>query len=299
MKWKQLIPASALFCALAINAQAKVPLAIDLVHRDVEVVAHLNVRAIIDSDLGQGIIDRANRRKVESGAQAIEALSGTNLLTDVSEALIFGMVGRDDSIGLALEGKFDEEKLRNLIRMNPEAGVIDVSGMAVHTWFDRREERTKYAAILQSTVVIWNSEEAMNRSLKALTLPAERLSDGDIADFFPEEEDVPMLRLSMVSRTDRSGAAKLRVERARATLDVTDGSLEGTLTVTPEEESLAEHWEAMLTGGVALLRLQNERPPLAWLAEHMTVSETGDGRVLGTLSVDLVELGEQIPQRRR
>lgn len=299
MKWKLLLPTAALVTAFAVSAPAKVPLAIDLIHRDVEVIAHIDVRGLIDSDLGQGIIDRANRQKVESGAQLIEAMSGTNLLTDVNEALIFGMAGREDSIGLALEGTFDEEKLSNLIRMNPEAGIIDVGGRAVHTWHDRREKRTKYATFLQSTVVIWNSEQAMNNSLKALTIPSERLADADIKEFFPKGEDPTMIRVGLIVRSERSGAAKLRVERSHATLDVVDGSLEGTLTITPTEEKHAENWEAMLQGGVALLLLQDERPPLAWLAEHMTVSQTSDGRVLGTLSVALNELDQQFPNRRR
>lgn len=272
--------------------------AINLVPAEVEVLAHVDLRALIDSPLVQSTLDNMDRPRVDAFLQFAENLSGTNLLEDIDGAMLFGLLENDDSIGVVIEGRYDRDRLAPLLFLAPSYEVMDVDGQAVHSWFDKRENRRKFGVFLPNKLAVWNSREAMERSLAVLTRPAEAITMERAGELLGEQREHSVLRAGIVVRNPECGAARLRIATANLAL-LLDGDLITTnLTVEPDDPALVEDWEAMLKGGAALFRIQGERPALAHLAQSVTVEPIAGDKVLATMTVDVDEIPRLIKMRR-
>lgn len=287
----------ALLSLWAVVASAATPANMNLVHRDAEFVAHVDVRKLFDSVPAQVLLAERMDTRGEALLRLIESTSGVNVMEDIDAVLVFGNEGDDDSMGVAVKARFDQQKLSTLLALAAEHSVLEVRGVEVHTWFDAGENRQKYGVFLPDAVVVWNSRDAMDRSLEALRDPSRAMATSDISGIFDQTDSNAVVRAGLISRNPEAGSARLRMARATWDLTLTDDTARSALRVIPEEEALAPKWEDLLRGGVALMALQTERPVLAELARHTNVSTTDAKTVVAEMSVGFDLLWGMIPYR--
>lgn len=302
MKWKK--EAFAAMTAVAVAAmtasvEAQSQRALDLVAADTEFLAHLDLGALIDTELFQDTLESFDQTRVNAFLAFAEGLSGTNLLEDIEGGLVFGLADNDDSIGVAIEGRFDREKLTNLLVLAPRYELLDVDGQAIHTWFDARENRMKYGTFLRNMIVVWNSSEAMERSLDVLRNPAGNLGRELADEIFGGREAGSVVRAGLIVRNPESGAARLGIDRAFFDMTITGEVIRTKLDVVPEDPAQTTDWEALLEGGAALFRIQKERPALAQLATMVEVEAVDSTTVRATTTVPIGDIPGLIALKKR
>ncbi|MCC5875047.1 MAG: hypothetical protein JJU11_02395 [Candidatus Sumerlaeia bacterium] len=293
------IVGAAAFIANASPLAAQSQRALDLVPADTEFLAHVDLKALIDTDLFQTTLESFDQNRVNAFLSFAEGLSGTRLLEDIEGGLLFGLADNDDSIGVAIEGRLDRDKLSNLLVLAPRYQLLDIDGQAIHTWFDARENRTKYGTFLQNMIVVWNSREAMERSFDVLTNPAGTIGRDLPADIFGDREAGSVLRAGLIVRNEESGAARLGISRAFFDMTITPDAIRTTLDVEPDDTGATSDWEALLGGGAALFRIQKERPALAQIARSIEVEAVAPGTVRATTTISIEDIPGLIALKKR
>jgi hypothetical protein len=259
---------------LVSQAQVESPLAI--VPEDREVILSLNFRKIVDSPLFQKVLEEKGGTKARARLQVFRNLTGVDLLEDLDRATFWCRIEDDSSVVLHFQGRFDREKLVNLLMANEKYRERSQMGFTIHEWYDKGEERMKYGAFLRDgSVLIANASPALEASLSVSESGKGLLSSAK-ADLLPDGHS-SAAAWGIVFKPDRpipGGRFKgsLQAQSLSGTVTLGTRDLVALLSVNAESPEAAQNWYDLAKGCVAFFRLQEERPELRRLAESARVS---------------------------
>ncbi|MFH0793646.1 MAG: hypothetical protein V2A74_06390 [bacterium] len=272
MKVRRFFPALALMVWVAAMipafGQTENPMA--WVPTDSEFIISVNVRSVADSSLFQRILREKGGEKAQAVLQILHNLTGVDPLKDLDRVCIWGRIDDNDSVAVLFQGRFNQESLLTLLKVNPMYKVADRDGVQTHEWFDQKEKRMKYGQFLSDgSALIVNQLQTLDAAHQSRTggkglvatpkagmLPAqqERLSAW-VALFKPERE------LANGKMKDT-----LQAQSAWASLLLDASGLAVRVNVQTVSDKAAQGWRDIAQGGLALLRLQQDNKVLARLA---------------------------------
>jgi hypothetical protein len=292
--------AAALALALAGTATAADSL-LSYAPADTQIVIGINIRKIADTPFVQAIIKEKGGEKAEAQLAILQGAVGVDLMKDLDRAWLWGRADDDDSIGIAVEGRINQEKLLNLLKANEKYASATVDGVTVHEWKDEKEKRMKYGVFLpEGAAAVFNTKAALTAALSA-----KKAGDGFVAG-----EDAKRLPTGHADAAafgliiKPKGAGKdgkfketLKAEAASAMLKIDGETLTADVAAVAESPEAAQSWLDLAKGFVALLKLQGDNAGLSTLAGRAKVDADEPARTVKlSVSATVPELTEWAKQ---
>lgn len=250
---------------------------------DSEFIASVNIRQIADSALTQRILREKGGEKFDAILQVLKGLTGMDLLKDLDRAAIWGRIDDNDSVVLLFQGRYNQETLTTLLKVNPKYQATQRSGITMHEWFDEKEKRMKYGAFLpDGSVVICNQPQGLDAVIGAHADASRGFLGTPKAKQIPSDSD-SQAAWAMILRPNRAlpnGKFKdtLQAESALATLTLKPEIVTVSLNVKTTTSEAAQGWLDMAKGLIALGRLQQDNTGFRKLSEVSQVSPASDGK---------------------
>jgi len=260
---------------------------------DSEFIASVNLRQVADSALTQRILREKGGDKIEATLQVLKNLTGTDLLKDIDRAAIWCRIDDNDSVVLLFQGRFKQETLITLLKLNPKYKATQRSGVTMHEWLDEKEKHMKYGAFLpDGSVVICNQPQGLDAAVEAHADASKGFLGTPKAKQLPSNSD-SLSAWAMIFRPERvlpNSKLKdtLQAESALATLALKPESVTVFLNVKTTTSKAAQGWLDMAKGLIALCRLQQDNAELRKISEGAQVSESSGGKGI-TLEIRLTD----------
>ncbi len=285
-----LAPLIALILSLAFSGVAAPINPLSLAPGDSEFVASVNFRQIADSPVGQRLLREKGGEQAQALLQVVQNLTGVDLRKDLDRAVLWGRIEEDDSVGAVFQGRFDQEKLLALLRINPQYKETSSQGLKTYEWFDEKEKRTKYGAFLaDGSILIVNHPRVFEAALGAQAAGNGFLA-GPKASLLPEKHE-DLAAWGLLMRPERAlpgGKMKdtLHVQSAILALSLEPSAVHLRFRVNLDSAGAVREWQDLMRGALALGRLQQENPGARNLAESGQVNPV-EGRDAVALDLKL------------
>lgn len=238
-------------------------------------VAYVDVHAVVESGTFQMFLDHQGREEITNVTRFIENATDVNVFEDIHHVWIFGQVENDEAALLFINADYNEEKLLDMVRLNSSYDDYEIDGYEIHHWVDDGE---KYVTFVDDYIVFGGSEEAIEAYIETAENPDLSIATTDIfenAD--PNMLEQPLWAMLINGEDTRGDFGELAegIELDYALLNIYPGetSIEGTLTIHPEDTFHLEHYNKVVQGflGASFL-LQEELEPAALVTEKVTTT---------------------------
>lgn len=254
---------------LATGAAAN-PEALSYVPSGSEVVAHLDMRAVVDSTLFRALLEKQGEQ-AQAQLNIARQFTGVDLLKDIDRLWLWGRIQDDDSVTILVEGRLNQDSLVNLLKANGSYRREDVAGASAHTWSDGGNSR--YGVFLPNgSVLLGNSRAALESALQtktggngfATTAPAKAIPTAGHAWVFLRKPERAIPGNEMKDT--------LQLETAAASLTTAANDTTLRLEGVTADAASAARWRELLEGLTAVAQLQSQQPELAELFKDARVS---------------------------
>lgn len=146
-------------------------------------VAHLDVTALLESDLGRRLLAEADTDDIEQGRNFVRDSTGLGPLTDLHSITAFGPSPDPMEAVAVVRGDFDPDRLLGLV-VGPEDEQSEHGKHTIYQWTQQtqapKDDGTRYSAFTDShTLLIARSRAAVERTLDVLDGKAEDASDSN------------------------------------------------------------------------------------------------------------------------
>jgi len=260
---------------------------------DSEFIASVNLRQVADSALIQRILREKGGEKVDATLQVLKSLTGVDLLKDLDRASIWCRIDDNDSVVLLFQGRFNQDTLITLLKVNPKYQATQRSGLTMHEWFDEKEKRMKYGAFLQEgSVVICNQPQGLDAAIQAHSDASKGFLGTPKAKHLPSNSD-SLAAWVMIFRPERvlpNGKFKdtLQAESVLGAFVLKPETVTVSLNVKTRTPEAGQGWLDMAKGLIALGRLQQDNAQLCNLAKGAQASLASGGKGV-TLEIPMTE----------
>jgi len=250
---------------------------------DYEFIASVNLRQLADSALVQQILHEKGGDKLVAVLQVFKGITGADPLKDFDRFSLWCRIDDKDSVILLLQGRFNQEPLITLLKVNPKYQATQRSGVTMHEWFDEKEKRMKYGAFLpDGSVVICNQPQGIDAIIGAHADASKGFLGTPKAKQVPSNSD-SLTAWAMIVKPERvlpNGKFKdtLKAESALATLTLNPEDVTVSLNVKTITSEAGQGWLDMAKGMIALCRLQQDNVGLRKLTEGAQVSPLSGGK---------------------
>lgn len=246
------------------------PEALSYMPGSAEVVAHLDMRAVVDSSLFRTLLEKQGEQ-AQAKLNIARQFTGVDLLKDIDRVWLWGRIQDDDSVAILVEGRLNPDSLVNLLKANDSYRREDVAGSSAHTWNDGGNSR--YGVFLPNgSVLVANSRAALEGALQtktggsgfATTAPAKAIPAAGHAWVFLRKPDRAIPGAEMKDT--------LQLETAAATLTTAANDTTLRLEGVTADAVSAVRWRELLEGLTAVAQLQSQQPDVAELFKDARVS---------------------------
>jgi len=267
---------------------------IDLAPADSEIVARMDVKKVVQSPLFRMLVDQRGHEQTDAQLKVLKNLTDLDVYNDIDEIALFGRIDEDASMTVVARGKFNQEKLLDLVRLNDTYKKADRNGVTIHSWTD---DGNKHACFLpDGLLAVAGSAEAMDALLQTRANPEagfRSTAQGKLAPANGGAAFTAMLVRTPTIDCDFGNFARAAsMQLATATVDLTDAGVAGRLLCHPDRPELAPAYLDVARGMLAGASLYADEEPMARLAaETLAASLTDDKsavQVAGTLSNEKV-----------
>lgn len=265
---------------IVVPAFAQANPSFDLVPADAEFVISVNWQRTATSPIVTRVLE-AQGETAKAQIEILKGLTGVDILKDIEAGMIWGRIKDDDSVVVAVRGRFTPDRLITLLRANKTYQKTETAtGLVVHQWRDDNENKTKFGTFLEGgEVLVANRVECLEKATAARK-GSSGLATTTAARFFPQSLDAHMAWAVFLKPRRALPGGELRdtlqAEAVSVTLDSTDQQLTATATAIPATAAAAQEWLHIAKGGLAILRLQESEPAVAGLARNATAEVVND-----------------------
>ncbi len=258
---------------------------LDYVPADSEVVAtisfaDLTARPVIRELWRTELVDGP----AGAGARLFERLTGVDITRDIETIVLAGQVDRDEAGVALIKGTYDEQKLLDLARLNPTYQLLDIDGVALHRWKDKKNE--KFATFLPEGILLIGNTAARIKD----ALGAGDSADGSFRANHAAEIPAGVDAWIWLARPNRPGTKLgdgmeligVAGTTTRVLFAPSDVVIE-TVFQPDRPGDVTDH-VALLEGVTGIGRLQQRKPGLTELANR-TNTEVRDGRAVLTTRI--------------
>lgn len=164
-----------LFLALPYAAQAT-PLNMANVSADANWVVHADFDRFHSTDFGKLIQARLDELGISAKLDNFAKVFSFNPLNDVRDATIYGESKDEHKTAILINGRFDQERLLALLRLNPEYGEEPYGGITLRRWHDDKHGgKMMYGCFYTDNLVVLSSgQDSVKRAIDVLNGKAGR-----------------------------------------------------------------------------------------------------------------------------
>jgi len=246
---------------------------------------HANYEAFRDSTLGKLVRAELKAQGIEEQLEDFATVFGFNPLEDLRDVTLYGNGKDREKAVVLIDGRFDQDKLLAMVRMNPEHEEIPHGNVTLHRWQHEENKGKKkktqimYGGIYDGRLVVISSGlEAVKGAVDVL---AGSGGSGNLGNTLPSGNDNAFLRISaagvgkMVDQEPQAAVLR-QTDSLALTVGETAGTISAQLSLTGTSEEVAQSMTKMLEGIIALATLAaEEQPALAELAKGVKLSQQG------------------------
>ena len=288
-----------LLCLLPALAHAG-PIRGSDVPADAQWVAHLDVRGMLDSSLGEYLLAQGDAGQLEEGRSLVRQSAGFDPMTDVESLTVFGNAEHPEAAVAVLRGEFDPDMLLALVQ-GPEEEDFQHGGHTVHQWSQApdgpEDDGQRYAAFVNDALVAGRTRAAVEAAVDRMNEAA-----GDDAERNPLLERQPERAFLWAAARDLPADREVGTDPVSQQLrhvtgglitlgDVDGGRTRLMIRLNATDATKANQMRQVLGGISAWARfLQGSAKPGqavdAWVPIGAAAEVTGEGEVV-QLSVQM------------
>ncbi len=265
---------------------AQSPLA--LAPNESEIVARLDVKAFLETSLWDRILEEYGREKAQREAKFLQNMTDLDLFNDIDEIHLFGRIDEDESMIIVAKGRFNEEKLVDLVRLNESYEELQISGASVHSWID---DGNKHGVFLpDGLLVITGSRDAMEAVLRTRANPGTSFLQSDAGRMMPQDAAQAvfhgaLVRTPWIDCEFGEFARAVDLQLATLSLNFANDQVAAALTAVPDRPERTAEYLEIANGLLAASKLLSEEQPHAHMAAKYLTAEQSGGtvRVFGSI----------------
>jgi hypothetical protein len=276
----------AVLAVAAALAVATVATAADLIRfapKESEVVARLDVPKLVASNQFEALMNSAQGERIKAGMSIVGGLTGMDLQKDLQEIYLFARMNSKSGIIMAT-GRFDQEKMLTLVRVNQSYEKKTVDGLDIHHWVD---DGQKYATFPEAgQLVITDSEPAMEAFLRTRGNPETSFVQTEAGKSIPKDLAEHTLWAVLTRSSDSNNdfgnfARSIELNHMVLTADPEQDQVLCRLTATPLRKELVDDYLKAAEGLLAVARLfQEENLPKQIDINSFKAERAADGNAV-------------------
>ena len=167
--------------ALPYTAQAAL-LNMANVGADANWVVHADLDLFRSTDFGKLILARIDELGISEKLQNFAKVFSFNPLNDVRDVTIYGQDKDEHKTVILISGRFDQERLLALLRLNPEYGEEVYEGITLRRWHDdKKGGKMMYGCFYTDGLVVMSSGEGTAK--RAIDVLKGKASHADATTF--------------------------------------------------------------------------------------------------------------------
>lgn len=265
------------------------PLDPDRVPVDAKWVAHLDVQAAMESELGKLIVEDLRAMGLDDGVRKIRAIFGVDPLTSFAGITLFGRSYNEDDAVIVIEAVSNTARLEELVEAGDDYRKSSYSGRTVHSWIEgkgkSRGER-KYGVIDRknregsSLIIVANDRDRLTGTLDVIDGRKASLAKThrEVLKARPDRGSMLYIAADDVAEAAKNKDAHSAMVRTARSLIVDVGEQKGVTfidmqinTNTPQQ---ARNIQQMIRGMLAAVSMAQESPdhPLSQLVDAVEVN---------------------------
>lgn len=254
--------------------------------------ACINVRNVVDSGITSRVLEMPELQEGKARIDQLKAVVGLDPMRDIDRICYArNMAGGDEAALLIVEGRFDPNRIVNLLAMGSKNyETTTVASQTVSTWKDGSQDRRYLAFVPPNFAVMGFSRQPLEELLGGAPIVGGAIS-GNVA--VEENDALAWFHLASAgTKALKSQAPALQhLQSLRGVATMQNKNLAVQLTAKVDEDRFANELKNLVEGMLAFGRLQNEEKKLAELSNRVSVTtgETSD-TVIVRAEVPLDEL---------
>ncbi|HEX7009298.1 MAG TPA: hypothetical protein VF184_04915 [Phycisphaeraceae bacterium] len=250
---------------------------------------HIDVQAMLQSAVGQRVLDRWELDADSPKVREFEEDYGFNPLTDLHSVTMYGTTLEEGQGVVVLRGDFDREALVRRMTRARNYEEVDLDGRAAHRFtIHRRGEDHRVLAVIrdEGEVVIASGQPELRDALAVMEGEGEALGEGDPL-LAPQPPGV-FFQLGVVGldTLEHRSAAMRSVRSAQLAAGQADGQAHIQLRTQTRDAQTAAQMVELIEGLRALVALRHgPDAPITQAVQTLTAKAEGD-RVSADWSCD-------------
>ena len=275
---------ASLFFALSVTALnvSAGPLHNADVPEDPAWIAHVDCDALRSNALGKFLLAEMNKPENEPKIAAATAILGVDLRTQIHGLTFYAPAAATKEPVLLLYGEFDTNRLITLAKAAREYDSAEYGGHVIHSWLDEKRKTPRggrarvYAALPNSGLIIFGPrQEAVSGALDVLDNKAANLSTSKTYPQLLKSSDQGAFIQAVARKLDLPPTAANLTTYARMQVQESDQQVTASVSLGARDEEVARNMLSIAQGFTGLVKLQQDRPKAAKLAEKVDLRQDG------------------------
>jgi hypothetical protein len=245
-------------------------------------IAHVDCDALRNNSLGKFLLAEMNKPENEPKIAAATLILGVDLRTQIHALTFYAPAESSKEPILLLYGEFDTNRLATLAKSAREYDSAEYNGHVIHSWRDEKRKTPQggharvYAALPNSGLIIFGPrQEAVSRALDVLDNKAANLSNSKTYPDLLKSSDQGAFVQAAARKLDLPHDAANLTTYARMQVQENDQQVTASMSLGGRDEEVAKNMLSVAQGITGLIKLQQERPQAAKLAEKVDLKQDG------------------------
>lgn len=248
----------------------------------VEAVAYMKPAEVAASPVAQMVIDHMGRDQIVNTAKFVKNATGLDMFQDIHEVWIFGLLEDDNSNVVFARGKYDQEKILDMVRLNETYQLKEYDSYPVHSFSD--EDGLKVFTFVDDYLILTKTTNVLSNVIGYSSSKKSTFANSERGERLLRDHQGDMAWGALLNQRNTKGnfgELARSIDLSYLDISFTAGAdtVTAELTVVPEKETATIQYREAAEGMIAMSTLLQEEFPIArTLAEtaEITSNESGD-----------------------
>jgi hypothetical protein len=258
-------------------------------------VIHVDCDILRPTGIGQYLMTELSKPEVQDKFAAFQSIFSFDPRKQLHGLTLYSTSSAPEDGVLLLYADFDPDRLVTLARAANGYGSVTNNSHVIHNWIDdkkRAKDGVKprvYAAIVGSRAVVFGQRQStIAKTLEAIDQVSPNLSTSQSFTDMGSASDTSFLQAA-ANKLDLPGsdpnAALFRLAKMlRLQISEVQQQLTASLSLQANDEEVAGQMASVANGLLSLVKLQQDKPDAAKLAEALSIKQNGPS-VVATLAL--------------
>jgi len=283
------------------------PLRSSDVPEDAAWLAHLDCDTLRSNALGKFILAEMDKPDNQSKLAVATAILGVDFRTQIHGLTFYAKADSPKQPVLMVYGEFDTNRLITLAQAATEYESTEHGRFAIHSWLDQKRKKADgsharvYAALPGTNMIIFGQQQqAVAEVLDILDNKAPNLWNNKSYSQLLKSPEPGTFLQAVGRKLDLPPAALDLTSHARLQVRESNDEIIAQFGIGGRNEEIAKNMLSIAQGITGLIKLQQERPRVAKLAEKVSLKQEGTEMLLtiAAPSEQVVELLKFVVARK-